>query len=409
MGNSPADASHLDQGHIVQHLQRLAVDDPEAAQRLGAAMAKVDWAELAAYEDPAAPSSLLEARVVGDDERARRQQSLCAVGEGCYRAGQVAVLVVAGGQGTRLGFDGPKGCFVIDEAAGTSIYELHAQQVAAASKRYGVAIPLLIMTSPHTDAPTRAFFAQHDNFGLADDQVRFFSQGTVPSLTIDGHALLAAPDRLLENPDGHGGCFTALVDSGLLAELDADGVQYILYLQVDNVLARADDTFAIGLAAEDGLDAVTKVLPKRDPDERVGHLVRAVDADGNERDRIVEYTELSAEDVRRTRDDGSLLFGWGNTAMHIWRVGYLQELVAFGLTLPLHRSKKPLKSWTADGEAVVDGYKCERFIFDLLLFTDASAGLAVRRENEFSPVKNATGTDSPATARAALKRATVGV
>lgn len=340
-------------------------------------------------------SGVTQADVITLDQRIHQQNVCESAGNQAYQQGKVAVLVVAGGQGTRLGFDGPKGCFPIDGER--TIFALLADQIATVSATTGHRVPWLIMTSPHTDAPTRGFFAARKNLGLNEQQVRFFCQATVQSTDLQGHGLLAGPGVPLENPDGHGGCFEALVKSGELARLVQGGIEWLVYLQVDNVLGRVHDPFWVGLAQTRSADAVTKVLQKRDPDERVGHLVRK-----GSHDTIVEYTELSADDVRTVGPDGELLYRWGNTAMHCWRVGFLADLATRDIHLPLHRSRKPLNAWIDGEHREVQGYKSERFIFDLLVHADVSLGLEVARSAEFAPVKNATGNDSPDTARKAL-------
>jgi UDP-N-acetylglucosamine/UDP-N-acetylgalactosamine diphosphorylase len=308
----------------------------------------------------------------------------------------VAVLMVAGGQGTRLGSSAPKGCFTVSPHGHKSIYQLQAEKVLALSRRTGRAVPFLVMTSPMTDAETREFFAANGDFGLATGQVRFFSQGTVPSLDQQGRALLKGPGELLENPDGHGGCFTALVKSGNLARLRAEGVAQIVYIQVDNILVPVDDALLLGVAMVEKADVVTKVLEKAHPDEKVGHLVKV-----GERDSIIEYTELTAEQTRQKNALGELLYRWGSPAMHCWSVSFLARLADFGYRIPLHRSAKPLKAWTpAGGVAEVKGIKNERFIFDLIPEALVSVGLAIDRDAEFAPVKNASGNDSPASALA---------
>ncbi len=356
----------------------------------------IDWQELAAPEVPLDDAAVAQSRVVDRQERAQRADEFSAVGERAYQDGAVAVLMVAGGQGTRLGLDAPKGCFPIGALSGASIYQLQAEKVLALSRRIGRAVPLLVMTSPMTDAQTRSFFAEHQRFGLAEDQLRFFCQGTVPSLDADGRALLAAPDRLLENPDGHGGCFTALVASGQLQRLVDEGVRRIVYIQVDNILVPVDDPILVGVAEVESADVVTKVLDKAHPDEKVGHLVRV-----GERDRIIEYTELTAEQARMRDDDGRLVYRWGSPAMHCWSVSFLAALAQDGFRPPLHRSAKPLKAWREGAMATVEGWKNERFIFDLIPQARISIGLEIERDDEFAPVKNADsqGSDCPATAR----------
>ncbi len=378
-------ASH-GQGHLLEHAKTL---DADVRAAFCARLAAIDWAELQHPSEPPAANAVAKSRVLDQAERDQRSTELATRGEAAYRAGAIAVLMVAGGQGTRLGSTAPKGCFTIAPHSGKSIYQLQAEKVLSLSRRIGRTVPFLVMTSPTTDAETRQFFAAHSDFGLADGQARFFSQGTVPSIALDGGALLAAPGRLLENPDGHGGCHTALVDSGNLARLSAEGVRQIVYIQVDNILAPVDDPVLVGLAESEDADVISKVLEKAHPDEKLGHLVKV---DG--RDRIVEYTELTPEQTRLRHADGEIIYRWGSPAMHCWSVGFLDRLAKKGFKLPLHRSKKPLKAWPAE----TVGWKNERFIFDLVPEAATSLGLVIGRGDEFAPVKNKEGDDSSATA-----------
>jgi UDP-N-acetylglucosamine/UDP-N-acetylgalactosamine diphosphorylase len=382
------------QHHLVEHLASLA---PAAREVMAARLAEIDWEELHHSATPPDLTSIGASRVVTFRERDSRRAELQAAGEACLMAGQVAVLMVAGGQGTRLGSSAPKGCFTITPHSAKSIYQLQAEKVLSLSRRCGCKIPFLVMTSPMTDVETRAFFAQHQNFGLEAEQVRFFSQGTVPSLDKEGRALLAAPGKLLENPDGHGGCFTALVKSGNLERLRAEGVTQIVYIQVDNILVPVDDAALVGLATLERSDVVTKVLEKAHPDEKVGHLVRVTSGERSS-DVIVEYTEVTKEQARLKNDMGELIYKWGSPAMHCWSVEFLCRLSDAGYKLPLHRSAKPLKAWVGGEIVEVSGWKSERFIFDLIPEAQVSLGLQIDRNDEFAPVKNASGDDSPATA-----------
>ena len=357
-------------------------------------LSQVNWQELQEPAEHIPMSAVGASRVVTLSERTERRDELRSIGEEALRSGKVAVLMVAGGQGTRLGFNGPKGCFEIGAHSGKSIYQLQAEKVLSMSRRVGKTVPFLVMTSPMTDEETRDYFAVNDNFGMEDGQVRFFSQGTVPSIDESGKVLLAGPGKLLENPDGHGGCHTALVSSGRLAELQKEGITQIVYIQVDNVLAPVDDAELIGLAVVEKADVITKVLEKAHPDEKVGHLVRV-----NGRDHIVEYTEVTPEQAREKGDDGELIYRWGSPAMHCWSVDFFGRLAEKGFTLPLHRSKKPLKAWNGSEISEVVGWKNERFIFDLVPAAEISLGLEIDRIAEFAPVKNAEGSDSPETTR----------
>jgi UDP-N-acetylglucosamine/UDP-N-acetylgalactosamine diphosphorylase len=384
------------QEHLLDGLDEL---DADVRAQFLARLGEIRWSELAEPAEPPPAGSVEPAHVVTLAERREREAELVPLGEEAYRDGRIAVLMVAGGEGTRLGFAGPKGCLPLAPHSGKSIYQLQSEKVLSLSRRVGRTVPFLVMTSPATDAETRAFFAAHDDFGLAAGQLRPFTQGTVPSLDRADRALLARPGELLENPDGHGGSFRALVASGKLAELQAAGVRHLVYVQVDNVLAPVDDPALVGLAVAERADVVTKVLEKRHPDEKVGHLVRV---DG--RDRVVEYTELSPDETRARTTDGSLLYRWGSPALHCWSVDFLSRLAERGHRLPLHRSAKPLRAWIDGRERHVDGWKYERFVFDLILEAERSVGLEIDRATEFAPVKDAAGENSPARVVEALHR-----
>jgi UDP-N-acetylglucosamine/UDP-N-acetylgalactosamine diphosphorylase len=382
------------QGHLLEGIANL---DGAVRQSYLNRLHEIDWEELATRDEQKKATQVGASRVLTLAERASRAAELAAAGEAAYRAGTVAVLMVAGGQGTRLGSNGPKGCFTIAPHSGKSIYQLQAEKVLTLSRRIGRQVPFLIMTSPMTDSESREYFAAHGFFGLATEQVRFFMQGTVPSLDQSGRALLSAPGKTLENPDGHGGCFTALVKSGELQRLRNERIEHIVYIQVDNILVPVDDPILVGLAAAENADVVTKVLEKANPDEKVGHLVRVSDGTAAH-DEIIEYTELKPEDTRKTNDRGELIYRWGSPAMHCWSTSFLERLATRKFKLPLHRSAKPLKAWLDGRVQEVKGWKNERFIFDLIPQAERSIGLEIAREDEFAPVKNATGVDSPATA-----------
>jgi UDP-N-acetylglucosamine/UDP-N-acetylgalactosamine diphosphorylase len=391
---APSDLRDLLALHGQQHLlDGVEALDEDVRARFLERLANVDWGE--SHEPPVAPDprDAEPSPVVTLGELAERRDELTRAGDEVYRAGGVAVLMVAGGAGTRLGFPGPKGCFPLAPHSGKTIYQLQAEKMVSLSRRVGRAVRFLVLTSPATDAETREFFAAHGNFGLPDEHVSFLRQGTVPSLDRSGRALLAAPGELLENPDGHGGAFEALVAGGHLALLRTAGVTHLVYLQVDNVLAPVDDPLLVGLAAVAQADAVTKVLEKAHADEKVGHLVRV-----GGRDRIVEYTELTPDDTRARTPDGRLIYRWGSPALHCWSVEFLAGLAERGFRLPLHRSAKPLQAWVDGDLREVQGWKYERFIFDLLPEAERSVGMEIEREVEFAPVKNAEGADSPATA-----------
>lgn len=333
----------------------------------------------------------------GDKDEAALQ----AEGERVLSDGEAAVLLVAGGQGSRLGFDGPKGAFPLAPLTETTLFGIHARKVLAMEKRYACQLPFYIMTSRMNDAATRRFFKEHDVFGLAPERVKFFSQGMWPALGAEGKIILDRPDHIFMSPDGHGGVIRALKVSGMLEDMKARGVERVFYFQVDNPLVAVADPMFLGLHAAEGADVSLKVCPKRDPEEGLGVVAKR---DGQ--NAIVEYTELSKEQKHARLPDGRLKFLYGNVAIHIFSLDFLDAEST--RDLPLHQAHKKVPVCNDKGETIQpdrpNAYKFERFIFDILPDAGVAVSVAFRREEEFSPVKNASGPDSPDTARRDMNR-----
>jgi len=378
------DLKPFGQEHLAAHAAELS---PALRASFEAAVRSVRWAQLAKPYQAPNVSTLSAGKVFSPAECVRTFPNVRAAGETAYRAGQVAVVMLAGGAGTRLGVSGPKGCveaFVLSKA---SVYQHQAEKVLALQLRYGARAPLLIMTSPDTDQATRAFFRERKFFGLAEEDVTFFVQGTVPSLSKDGKALLSAPGQLLMNADGHGGCFTALVRAGLLGTLQGRGVSVLMILQVDNLLAPVDDPIRVGLIAGAGFEVVIKTLLKRDPDEKQGQFV----TDGRVH-HVVEYTDTTAQDRRRLGADGGETFRYGSPAIHSWSLSFLQRLASADYLPPLHWSAKPLKALVNGSSREVDGFKCEGFFHDMASHSTKVVGLLIPdRDREFAAIKNREG------------------
>jgi UDP-N-acetylglucosamine/UDP-N-acetylgalactosamine diphosphorylase len=255
------------------------------------------------------------------------------------------------------------------------------------------------MTSEATDAATRAFFRKAHHFGLPAGDVFFFRQGMVPSFDFDGRLILERPDRIFENPDGHGGSLTALLSSGALDDMRRRGVDTLFYYQVDNPLVRMADPLYLGFHCEAGAEMSCKVVRKRAPDEKLGLIARS---DG--RLVVVEYTELDAECAGSRDAQGELVYWTGSTAIHVFATDFIRRVAADAeRILPFHVSAKKIPTVDADGEVVKpaepNGQKLERFVFDAVAAAGRVCVVETRREEEYSPVKNAEGGDSPATAR----------
>jgi UDP-N-acetylglucosamine/UDP-N-acetylgalactosamine diphosphorylase len=316
--------------------------------------------------------------------------------------GELAVLLVAGGQGTRLGFDKPKGMFPIGPVSNKTLFEIHADKVFALGRRYGKPVPFLVMTSPATHADTEGYFAEQDYFGLGRDNVFFFQQGTMPAVDIaSGHLLLEAPGVLFSSPNGHGGTLTALSESGVLDQVVRRGVRHVFYFQVDNPLVKIGDPAFLGRHIAVRAEASSKVIEKAYPKERMGVLALM---DG--RCGIVEYSDLPDDLAHATDAKGRLLFRAGSPAIHLFSVDFLRRVTQGASRLPFHIAKKKVPHVDGDGRPVnpmtENALKFEMFVFDALPMAQRWLVMESPREEEFSPVKNADGVDSPATARQAM-------
>jgi UDP-N-acetylglucosamine/UDP-N-acetylgalactosamine diphosphorylase len=396
------------QEHLFAHWEKL---DDIGRARLSEQLAAVDF-DLVEHQagllraepineeaavDFAPPQLFPLERDATEDERAAAAR---ARGEQLLAEGKVGFLLVAGGQASRLGYDGPKGAFPVGPVSGRSLFEIHARRLLAAQERHGRVLPWYVMTSAANDATTREFFGQHQYFGLDPDQVAFFSQAMIPALDLEGRILMAAGDSLFLAPNGHGGTLTALASSGCLADARSRGVTVFSYFQVDNPLVRPADTLFLGLHDQAGARMSSKVVAKRDAAEKVGVLGLRSGELG-----CIEYSDLPPE-LREQRDaSGRLLFGAGNVAAHLLALDFIEELTGEGLELPWHVARKRMKVLgTTGAPEEVEGAKFETFIFDALGRSPVSVTLEVDRSLEFSPVKNAEGEDSPASARRDLCR-----
>jgi UDP-N-acetylglucosamine/UDP-N-acetylgalactosamine diphosphorylase len=334
-----------------------------------------------------------------DGERMLRLRS-AGVGSDALAAGEVAVILVAGGSGTRLGFEGPKGTFPIGPVSSATLFQIHAEKIVALGKRFGRAIPLFIMTSPENHAATTAFFDQHDRFGL--EKLQFFTQGQMPALARStGKILLAGKDRIALSPDGHGGTITALAAPSepgrpsCLDEMREQGVKTLFYFQVDNPLVRIAEPAFIGLHLEAGADISFKVVERLSPDEKLGAVVSV---DG--RPQVIEYSDLPPELASRRVPEGPLELWAGSIAVHVLDRSFIERL-ATEHQLPFHRAVKKVPYLGEDGlikkPEEPNAVKLEQFIFDALPLASRWTVVETDRSGEFEPLKNAVGPDSPAT------------
>jgi len=320
-------------------------------------------------------------------------------GEQRVRDGRVAVLTVAGGQGTRLGYDGPKGTFPIGPVTGKSLFQIHAERIAAARRRYHSSIPWYVMTSDATHEATERFFQSHGYFGLPREDVRFFRQGVMPALDRNLRLVMLAKDQILLSPNGHGGVFAALRDSGILDEMSARRIEDISYFQVDNPLVPAVDPVFLGFHCLMASQMSSKAVWKREPEEPIGAFVRV-----DSRLVIREYIELTPEDMVARDESGALIYGLGSPAIHLISVEFARRIASNDDLLPWHLAEKRSPFLDENGRVVEpetkNVYKFEKFVFDALPHAEQTLVMEVDRRQEFSPLKNAEGPDSPATCRA---------
>lgn len=331
-----------------------------------------------------------------------RRRELEARGWEALRQGKVACVVVAGGQGTRLGWDHPKGTFEVSPVQNKSLFQLFAEQVAATSRRAGAPLPWYVLTSQQNRAETEAYFERHERFGLPAEQVTFLVQREVPTVDARGKLLMTGKGELAMNPDGHGGTLRALREARAIQDLLARGVETLFYFQVDNPLCRIADPAFIGAHLEAGAEASTKVVRKVDPSEKIGLV-----AERGGRAAVIEYSELSRAEQERRDGSGQLVFRAGNTAIHAWSLAFFQRLIDAGYELPYHIARKAVPQVGPDGTvetpAEPNAIKFETFIFDLLPEAETHVAFEVERAEEFEPLKNRSGPYSPETVRRAQR------
>lgn len=321
-----------------------------------------------------------------------------AIGERAIRSGRTGVFTVAGGQGTRLGYSGPKGTFRCSPVTRKSLFELQAERIRSAGEAFGVPIPWYIMTSPDNDKATRSFFRRHCYFGLGPGNVLFARQRMYPVLDENGKLILDARDHIAMSPNGHGGSFLAMQEGGVLEDAEMRGVEILSYYQVDNILIHVIDPVFVGFHRMAGAEMSSKMVRKFDPLEKVGHFVNV-----EGRLKVIEYSDLSDADMQARLPDGSLKYEAGSIGIHLINTGFAEDQIRDGLKLPVHIAHKKIPALGEDGVIVhpdePNSYKFETFVFDALQNARKSVILEVDRKEEFSPIKNREGVDSPKTAR----------
>jgi len=395
------------QGHLLNFYDTLSIGQKEG---LLEQISRLDFEKIPFWLEnyvknptPApVPANLAPAKAypaVPDDSKLQEKyQQARKLGTELISDGKVAAFVVAGGQGTRLGFDGPKGNLPISTIKDKTLFHIFAETIRAASVKYNTTLPWYVMTSPLNHTQTVEIFKDNGYYGMNESDVFIFQQETLPNFSLEGEILLADKATVAASPDGHGGSLKALYSSGAIADMKKRGVEYISYFQVDNALINIFDPLFIGLHADAGASMSSKALIKTGPAEKVGNFCLA-----GGRVTVIEYSDLSDEQSGKVNPDGSLVFQLGSIAIHIINTSIVEELNAGSFKLPIHRAVKKIPHINADGQKVIpsepNGVKLETFVFDALPLAEKSIILETIRSQEFAPAKNAAGTDSVETAK----------
>lgn len=397
----------IGQEHVLTFYDQL--DDAGKTQLLDQ-IEGIDWPEVAALveshvkDKPAfeLPGEIEPApwypHTPGDNQRAHYIEAQ-RTGEKLIRAGKVCCFTVAGGQGTRLGWDGPKGTFPATPVRKLPLFACFAEYIHNIQNRFEVKVPWYIMTSPINDADTRAFFEKHSYFGLKKDNIMIFPQAMMPALDMDtGKVLLADKDAIALSPNGHGGSLKALFTSGAIADMHQRGVTQISYTQVDNPIVRMIDPLFLGLHELDNAGMSSKMLPKAYPKEKLGNFCKV-----HGKVTVIEYSNLPDELAEQRTEDGGLRFRAGSIALHAIKVSFVEKLntrpsesgvSGASFALPWNRAEKKVAHLDlATGERIEpdqpNAVKLETFVFDALPMSDVSIIYEADRIDEFAPIKNA--------------------
>lgn len=389
------------QEHIYEAYKKL---DDTGKEKLAAQIERIDWSivgmaghgELAQERGKLQPLSALEVSEI-EAHRTKYEET----GLGAIRAGKVGAVLLAGGQGTRLGSDGPKGKYNIGLTKDVFIFERLIRNLLDVTDKAGCFVPLYVMTSDKNDAETTAFFEEKNYFGYPKEFVKFFKQEMAPSVDFDGKLYMESADSLSLSPNGNGGWFYSMSVTGVLKDVKARGVEWLNIFAVDNVLQRIADPVFVGATLESGCVSGAKVVRKADPNEKIGVLCLE---DG--RPSIVEYYEMTDEIINSREPNGDLSYNFGVILNYLFRVDKLEDIL--NQKMPVHVVEKKIPYMKADGEFVKpetpNGYKFELLVLDMIHLLENCLSYEVVRDYEFAPIKNKTGVDSVESAQALLKK-----
>ena len=389
------------QEHIIKLIEKL---DEDKKQGLIEQISKIDFhqlkelydntkKEIEIKENKIEPLPYLDKKKLSEEQKGEFQR----LGEAILEKGEYAVVTMAGGQGTRLGHPGPKGTFKLDVyGKGKYLFEILAENLKEANQKYGKIIPWYIMTSKENNNETIEFMKKHNYFGYDKDSVRFFTQSELPLLDVNGKLLVGKDMKIKEASDGNGGTYASLRASGCLAEMKEKGIKWVFIGSVDNALLKMADTILLGMAIDKKVQIASKSVVKANPHERVGVFCKM-----NGHPKVIEYTELPEKMAEEVDDEGELKYGESHIMCNLYTIEAIEKISKE--TLIYHSAFKKNAYIDENGKEVIptepNSYKFESFIFDAFELFDDIAILRGKREDDFAPVKNKDGVDSPKTAK----------
>lgn len=389
-----------DQEHLLEYLPILTKDEQEQLEKQ---ICKIDFEQLenlykSTRKMPEIEEKRIESIPYTDKAKLSKEKllELEKIGEEVISSGHYGVITMAGGQGTRLGHVGPKGTYALQTVNGNKyLFEIIVDEFKKAQKKYGVSIPWYIMTSKENHQDTVNFLEEHNYFNYDKSNVKFFTQGELPLVDKNGKVILDKNKQIKEAADGNGGIYEAFDKSGLLAELKTNQIDWIFISNIDNILSNFIDPILLGLTIEQNMKIASKSVEKTNPKEKVGVFCKM-----NGKAKVIEYIDLPEEMAEERDSNGELVYGEVNIGNYLFHRSVLEDLG--NVKLPFHAAFKKSGYIKINGEYIEPDepniYKFETFVFDVLeRYTDMTV-LRVKRNEEFAPVKNKTGVDSPETA-----------
>ncbi len=389
------------QEHIIKLLENL---DDQKKQALVEQISKIDFhqlkelydntkKEIEIKENKIEPLPYLDKKKLSEKQKEEFQR----LGEAILEKGEYAVVTMAGGQGTRLGHSGPKGTFKLDVyGKGKYLFEILAENLKEANQKYGKVIPWYIMTSKENNDETINFMEKHNYFGYDKDSLRFFAQSELPLVDANGKLLVGKDMKIREASDGNGGTYSSLRASGCLAEMKEKGIKWVFIGGVDNALLKMADTILLGMAIDKKVQIASKSIVKANPHERVGVFAKM-----NGHPKVIEYSEMPEKMAEEVDNDGELKYGEAHIMCNLYTIEAIEKISKE--TLIYHSAFKKNSYIDENGREVIptepNSFKFESFIFDAFELFDDIAILRGKREDDFAPVKNKEGVDSPKTAK----------